>query len=111
MFSMRGGGGGIITQTPHGDIRWGNPATDSGIRRRHGRTYHICGVLPQYFEVGGVPSTGMCGKGPQHRSDEGKFYEQAFLLEGRSAAVGEEYASSFQHVGSVHSCGATYQAL
>ena len=81
LLRVQGGGGGFITQAPHGTIILGNPATDAGIRRGRGRTYHICGVLTQDYEIGEVPSTGMSGNGPHRRSDEGAFHVHTFSLE------------------------------
>ena len=59
MFIVWDVGGVFITEAPHGAITLGNPVTDVGGRRGQGRIYHICGVLPQDYEVGGVPSAEM----------------------------------------------------
>ena len=60
----RGGDGTFIAQAPHGSITWGNLAIDAGSRHGQGRTYRICGVILQDYEVGGMPSAGMSGKFP-----------------------------------------------
>ena len=59
--------GGFITQALHKAITWGTPAIDAGSRRGRGRTCHICGVLPQDYEAGGVTSTRVSRNFPHRR--------------------------------------------
>ena len=80
LFRLKGGSGGIITQELNGKITWGNPSTDAGIRCGRGRNYHICGVIPQDYEVSGVPSAGMYGNCPHFSLDTGNFMYSHFIL-------------------------------
>ena len=77
------------TRAQYGARTWYNTAVYTGSRCGRGRTYHICGVLPQDYEVGGVTSTGMPRNSPQLRSDVGKFHVQTFSLGSCGAAGGE----------------------
>ena len=108
---VQGVGGGFITQAPHGAITGVNPATDVGSLRGWGRTYHICGVLPQDSEVCGVPSAWMSGNFPQRRSDAVTFHVHKSSIEGRCATGGEWAASPLQHVENSHVVRTTDQAL
>ena len=107
MFRVQGRGVSFITQAPHGVITCGNPATDAGSRRGWGRTYHICGVLTQDYEVSGVPSAGMSGNCSQCRLDEESLHVQAFLIKVHGATGREEVAAPLQHVWNARVGGAT----
>ena len=99
---MWGNSGGFINQEPHGAILWGNPATDAVSRCGRGNTYHICRVLPQGCEVGGVPNAWMSKNFRQLRSDAGTFHVQKFLIEGHRDAGGKRAVDILRHVQNAH---------
>ena len=80
LLRVRGVGSGFITHETHGSTTWGNTTTDVGIRRGRGSNYHICGVIPQDYEVSGVPSAGMYGNCPHFSLDTGNFMYSHFIL-------------------------------
>ena len=112
---MRRNNGGFINTAPHGSITWGDPAIDAGRwcgsrgegGGGGGGGYHICCVLPQDYEVGGVPSVKVSYNGSQRRKDEGTFHVHTFTLEGCSAAGREWTSAPMQHVQNSHVGGSS----
>ena len=81
-----------------------------GESTRAGEDLKRCGILPQYYEVYGVPSARMYVNPPQRRLDAGKFHVQTFFIECCGAAGREGASTTMRHVRNAHYGRAADQA-